>query len=161
MKMRTLTVAALVALIASSLHAQQNDSVAKVGDMIAIKMTGDLANEYVKRTKGDSGGAIPTGTGIQVELAATINHVFEDGALGITCSLIMRDEKPIRLVTLTGKIDPQKLTTDITPKGTKVFGSPGGEPQVTKKDYTNRRFELLDFKGFKLRIWNLVDEFGE
>jgi len=165
--MRIPAVAILIALVTISLPAQQNDSVARVGDVIIIRMTGDVANEYAKRTSKELAkriSEVPDGaplSGLRVELSATVDHVLPDGALWIEYSHMMRDQKPVRLVTLTGKIDPQKITTDVTPKGTKVLGSPGAEPTVTTEDFKNRRLELTDLKGFKLRIWTLVDEIGE
>lgn len=148
-------------LIASFVTAEQNDPVAKVGDMIIVKMRGDIAKEYVKRAHPRPEKLLRDG--LEVGLVATVVEVLPDDTLAIRYSQIWQEEKPPRLVLLTGKIDSRKITTDITPKGTKVFSKPepDAEPTVTKEDYKNRRLELSDWKGLKLRIWSLMDEFGE
>ena len=74
---------------------------------------------------------------------------------------MLKNEKPIRLITLAGKVDAHKITTDITPKGSKVYSSPEAEPTFTTEDYLNRRLELTELKGFKLRTWTLAEELGE
>jgi hypothetical protein len=149
-------VAALFALVTSSLLAEQNDSVLKAGDMILVSITGEAAKEFSKRHSGSADNGPQAD--IHVQLSAHVDHVFEDGAIWIEYSLIMRDKKPVRLVTLTGKVDPKRITTDITPKGTKLYSAPGAEPRMTTEDHTNRRLELPDLKGFKVRVWHLVEE---
>jgi hypothetical protein len=126
---------------------------------VIIKMTGDLAKEYAKRALPRPEDALREG--LRVELAATVDHILPEGEILIRYFHIQQEEKPARLVLLTGKIDSRKITTDITPKGTTVFSAPGAEPNVTKEDYKNLRLELSDWKGFKLRIWSLIDEMGE
>ena len=159
MTTRIVTAGILVLLKASLLIAQQNDPVAKVGDMIILRMTGDVAKEYAKRVSAHPEVALREG--LRVELAAMVVQVLPDDTLAIRFSHILQDQQPPRLVLLTGKIDSRKITTDITPKGTKVFPKPGAEPTVTTEDYKNLRFDLSDWKGVKLRIWTLVDEIGE
>lgn len=64
-------------LLANGLSAQQHDTEAKAGTHVVIRMTGELAKEYAKRTGS-----------------------------------------PARLVTLTGTIDPRRITTYVSPLGT-------------------------------------------
>jgi hypothetical protein len=157
MKMRIAAV--LVALTSTSLIAQQPDSVAKVGDIVTITVTGDLARDVAKRIS-----ALPEDRpldGLEVQLAAVVRDVSLDGTLYIEYWQMMRDEKPIRLMTLAGKVNPQKLTTDITPKGSKIYSSPEAEPTFTTEDCLNRRLKLADLKGFKLLTWTLAEELGE
>ena len=157
--MKTRLAAILFALIPTSLLAQQADSVAKVGDMVTIKVTGDLAQDVAKRIS-----KLPEGRpldGLKIHMAAAVRDVSPDGTLYIEYLQMMRDEKPVRLITLAGKVDPRKITTDITPKGTKIHSSPEAEGKVTTEDYLNRRLELTDLKGFKLRTWTLAEELGE
>jgi len=157
--MKTRIAAVVVALIPTLLLAQATDSVAKVGDMVTIKATGDVAKDIAKRIS-----RLPEGqpnNGLTIQMAARVRSVLPDGSLIIEYSQTMRDEKPIKLITLSGKVEPRKITTDITPKGTQVYDSPGGEPKFTTEAYLNRRLELTDLKGFKLRTWTLAEELGE
>jgi hypothetical protein len=157
MKMRIGTV--LLALMPTSLLAQQADSVAKIGDMVIIEVTGDLAKDVAKRLS-----KLPEGRpldGLKIQMAAHVRNVSPDGTLYVEYLQMMRDEKPVRLMTLAGNVDPRKITTDITPKGTQVFDKPEGEPKFTTEDYLNRRLALTDLKGFKLRTWTLAEELGE
>ena len=158
--MKTQTAAAIwFALLPTLLLAQEADSVAKVGDMVTIKVTGDLAKDVAKRIS-----RLPEGRpldGLKIQMAAHVRDVSPDGTLYIEYLQMMRDEKPVRLITLAGKVDPRKITTDITPKGTQVYNLPEGEPTFTTEDYLNRRLELTELKGFKLRTWTLAEELGE
>jgi len=158
--MKTRAVAAVwFALLPVLVLAQEADSGAKVGDIVNVKLTGDLAKEMAKRIS-----RLPEGRpldGLQIQLAAAVRNVSPDGSIYIEYLHVTRDEKPMRLITLGGKVDPGKITTDVTPKGSKIYSSPEAEPTFTTEDYLNRRLELTDLKGFKLRTWTLAEELGE
>lgn len=157
---RVLAALALVVVIGSDLFAQQKISTAKVGDLIAIKMTGELAKEYARRTGSLEANEIPDG--LEIETMATIAQQFDDGRIRIEhSSQIKTKGKAIRLVTLTATVDSSKVATDVTPKGTPISASPGAKPSLTTADTKTLRLKLSDLKGLKLRTWMLSEEIGE
>ncbi len=160
MLIRTLTTLAVLAVFGNeSLLAQQNTAT-KVGEHLAIQMTGDLAVEYAKRTGSINKDKVPNG--LEISTTATIVQKFKDGRIQIEhTSHIVRDGEPVRLVTLTATVDSTKLTTDITPKGTEVYASPGAKPTLTTTETQRLRVTLSDLKALKLRTWTLAEELGE
>ena len=160
MNLRLLAALALCLGIGNGLFAQQNDASAKVGDQLAIQMTGDLAKEYAKRVGSLRGNEAPGG--LEIETSATIAQHLNDGRIRIEhTSHVNRDGGTTRLVTLTATVDPAKITTGLTPKGTPVRVSPNAEPKPTTKVAKTLRLKLTDLKGLKLRTWTLSEEIGD
>jgi hypothetical protein len=157
--------AALVVIssIGCELFAQQKDTIPRVGDHVVIKMTGDLAKEYARRT----GSLAQFPLGLEIETTATIAQQFGDGRVRIEhSSHVRREGKLTRLVTLTGIIDSTKVETNVIPKGTSIYASPGDhkagtKPKLTPEETKTRRLQLSDLKGLKLRTWTLAEEIGE
>jgi hypothetical protein len=157
---RTLVALAALALIGNvSLFAKQNTST-KVGQHLVLQMTGDLAVEYAKCTGSINKDNVPPG--LEIETTATIVQQLEDGLIRVEhTSHIVRDGEPDRLVTLTSTVDSTKLTTDVTPKGTEVYASPGAKPTRTTTETQTLRLSLSDLQALKLRTWTLAEELGD
>lgn len=157
---RLLAAFTLVIAIGNELCAQQDQVEVQVGDHLAITLTGDLAKEYAQRT-----GLLPDGEasdGIQIETTATIAQELDDGRIRIEhTSHVNRNGEQARLVTLTATVDPAKITSAVTPKGTRIFASPGSKPILTSEEMRTLRLQLSDLKGLHLRTWTLSDEIGE
>ena len=160
MVVRILAALTLVLGIGNGLYAQQNHPTAKVGDHLAFRMTGDLAKQFAQRTGSLRGNE--ASDGFQIETIATVAQQLNDGRLRIEhTSSVNRDGGTTRLVTLAATVDPTKITTDITPKGTPVYASPGAEPKLTTEIAKTLRLTLSDFKGLKLRVWTLSEEISD
>jgi len=164
MPVRTLVALALVAVTGHGLLAQQSDAAAKVGDLLVIRMTGDLAKQYARRT--GSPQETEASAGLTIETTATIEQKLDGGRIRIEHrSHIVRDGHQARLVTLTAIVDSAKFTTDLTPRGTSIYASPadhknGAHPRTTTEDTKTLRLELSELKGLKLRTWTLAEEVG-
>lgn len=160
MLIRTLAALAVLASIGNgSLFAQQNTS-AKAGEHLVIRMTGDLAVQYAKRTGSISKDNVPSG--FEISTTATIAQKLKDGRIRVEhTSHVVRDGEPTRLVTLTATVDSTKLTRDVTPKGTEVYASPDAKPTLTTTETQTLRLTLSDLKSLKLRTWTLAEELGE
>lgn len=160
MVIRILAALALVLAIGNGLFAQQNHSTAKVGDHLTIQMTGDLAKEYAQRTGSLRGNGAPDG--LQIETSATIAQQLNDGRIRIEhTSHLNREGGTTRLVTLTATVDPTRITTAVTPKGTPVYAFPGAEPKLTSEVTKTLRLKLSNLHGLKLRTWTLSEEIGD
>jgi len=163
--MRTLTALVVVAVMGNGLFAQEGNPSAKVGDHLFIRMTGDLAKEYARRIGLPLGNQAPAG--LKIETSATIAQTLGNGRIRIEhSSRIKRDGKQDRLITLTATVDPTKITTHVTHKGTPVYASPadhknGTKPALTKGDTKTLRLQLSTLKGLKLCTWALTEEIGE
>jgi hypothetical protein len=150
----------LVVGIGNHLCAQQKDPATKVGDLVVITMTGDLAKEYARRTESLEANDSPEGLTIQT--TAHIAQRFDDDRIRIEHeSGIKTNGKTTRLVTLTATVDPSKVTTVVTPKGTMLYSSPGAKPHPTTKETKQLEITLSDLKGLKLRTWILSEEIGK
>jgi len=155
MLVRTLTALVVVTVVGNSLFAHEDDTSANVGDHLFIRMTGDLAKEYSRHTGLLRNNEAPAG--LRIEISATIVRELDNGRIRIEhSSLIKRDGKQARLIT---------LTAEITPKGTPIYASPaahkkGTKPKLTTRDSNMLRLQLSDLKGLKLRTWTLAEEIG-
>jgi hypothetical protein len=162
---RFATVLALVVMWESELLAQQTAASTKVGDLLFVRMTGDLAKQYARSTGGLKDIEVPGG--LEIETTATVAQQFGDGRVRIEHSRICkRKGNPDALITMTATVDSSALTADVTPKGTLVYSSPvaqksGDRGTPTMRDSQNRRIELSELKGVKLRTWKLVEEVGD
>jgi hypothetical protein len=154
---RIAVVLALIAGMQSELAAQEKGEGVKAGDVIHIKMTGDLAKEYAVRM--GTPPEVVAKNGLAVQTIVTVVERLPGGQLRIERHLPINSEgKPARLLTLTGTVDSTKVTTDITPKGTLVSRSPGELPVETTEEVTNLRLELTSLKGLRLRTWTLAED---
>ena len=165
MLVRTLAALVVVAVFGNGLFAHGDNASVKVGDHLFIRMTGDLAKEYARRTGLLRDNEAPDD--VKVEISATIAQKLDNGRIRIEdSSFIKRDGKQDRLITLTATVDRTKVTTDVTPKGTPIYASPaahknGTKPTLTTEDTNVLRLHLSDLKGLKLRTWTLAEEIGE
>lgn len=100
----------LVIVMGDAIVAQNNVTTGDVGGKFVVRMTGDLAKEYAKRT-----GSIREGkadSGLQIDTIATIVQKTDDGQLGIEhTSKVHLDGKLAKLVTLTGTLRSKRLKT--------------------------------------------------
>jgi hypothetical protein len=131
------------------------------GDQIAVNMTGDLAREYAKATGIER--SMKQFAGLKIETMATVEQRLTDGRIRIEhSSQVKQDGKAARLVTLTATIAASKVTTEVMPKGTKVYTSPGSKDKgVSTTQTAMLRTTLSDLKGLKLRTWTLASEIGQ
>ena len=154
-------VGAVVTVMGNVNFAQDNVKAGNVGGKLVIKMTGDLAQEYAKRT-----GPIreeKVDSGFEIQAVATIVEKANDGQLGIQhTSYVHLEGKLAKLVTLTGNVNPSRFTTYGVPKGTITYENPGPNASTrTTADSTILQLEVSDLKGLKLRTWSISDEIGE
>ena len=165
MAMRTIAIIALVAGIGSILWGQENYTTIDVGGHLVIRMTGDLAKEYTRRTSARKSDA--DSAGLEIHTTATVVQNLDDGRIRIEHSSPIRiDNKTSRLITLTGIVDPKRVKCIVVPKNTPVYSSPkdaqdGVKPGLTPKDYNEYRLDLPDLKGLKLQTWELKEEIGD
>lgn len=159
MVLRMLSALTVVLLIGSGLIAQQHDTATNIGEILSIKMTGDLAKEYARLTgslRGDEAW------GLQVDTTAMIAQKLNDGRIRIEhSSHVIRQGKTARLVTLTATVDTKDITADILPTGTPISASPGAVSEPSSKETKTLRLTLSNLKGLKLRSWSLSEEIGE
>jgi len=165
MMARVLAVFLVVAVFGNGPLFSQEDASAKVGDLLFVRMTGDLAKEYAQRSGSLRENEAPAG--LEISTSATIAQTLDNGRIRIEhWSQIKRDGKQDRLLTLTAIVDRTKITTDVTRKGTPVYASPaahknGAKPSLTTEDANVLRLQLSDLTGLKLRTWTLESEIGE
>lgn len=161
MVLRMLAAVAIVAMAGNVALAQQNDTPANAGYRhLSIEMTGELAKEYARRTGAPNGNELPDG--LQIQISGTLAQQLDNGQLRIEhTSHLIREDGLTRLVTLTATVDPQEITTHVTPKGTAVSASPIAESVPTTEETKTRRLKLSSLKNVKLRTWTLSEEIGE
>ncbi len=163
-------------LIANGPSVGQNNSSFKVGNLVVINMSGELAKEYMRQTASNIDREFSPG--LVVSALAVIDEVLEDGKLRIEHTNYVSPMEPIpslglepksyrptgsptHLVTLTGTIDPQRITTDVSPEGTLQSKDPNSKSEPSVAEVRTLRIDLPDLKGLKLRTWTLTDEAGE
>jgi TRAP-type mannitol/chloroaromatic compound transport system substrate-binding protein len=141
--------------------AQVRDKTIMEGDQIAVSMTGDLAKEYAKATGVVRD--IKQVDGLTIKTMATVEQRLTNGQIRIEhSSQVNQVGKTPRLVTLTATIATSKVTSEVTPTGTKVFASPGSKDKgITTNQSEMLRTSLSDLKGLKLRTWTLATEVGQ
>jgi hypothetical protein len=161
MTIRSFAPLALGLLFNCAALAQLRETTIMEGDQIAVNMTGDLAREYAKATgiKRD----MKRIDGLTIETMATVEQRLANGRIRIEhSSQVNQDGKAARLVTLTAIVSRSKVTNEVTPKGTKVYASPGSKDgKVTTEQTEMLRTSLSDLKGLKLRTWTLASEIGQ
>ena len=157
--LRILTALACLFVIGSELLAQENAPPAKVGGHLIIEMTGELAKEYSRRSRGIDR---PVSDAVHVSTSATIAQKRPDGKFRIEhSSPINRDGQPPRLITLTAFVDPAAIKSTVTPAGTLVSANPGAPGVATTVETKGQRLQLSDLKNVKLRTWTLAEEIGD
>jgi hypothetical protein len=160
-----ITGAFAIILMAGGLVARGDDAVISVGDQIALEMTGDLAEQYARRTgslKPDQ--QVPSG--LSIVTSATVCQQLKNGQYRIehSTSFIDRAKKP-GLVTLTSTVDAKQLKQHVKRRGP-VYASPADSqngPKLGQIESESRilRLELSELKGLKLRTWSLTEEIGD
>ena len=124
-------------------------------------MTGDLATEYFRRTNTSGLNETPP-NGLQIESIAIVEQVLEDGRYRLEYSSKIRSgKKPPRMITLSVVVDPKKIQTRTSPKGSWISSSPDTKPVLSESDSKTQFVELSDLKGVKLQTWELKEEVGE
>ncbi len=99
-----ITAIAAIGIASSSLFAQQNASV-KVGDVIRLRLTNEVATAWYEHI--DAPGPLP---GLQIETNATIAETLDDGRVLVIMTWgDPRDAKQHPLATLTTSTDRSKL----------------------------------------------------
>jgi hypothetical protein len=162
---RAFAVAGAVAVLGTMVLATPDKPVVKVGDMIEVQLTGDLAQQFAERTVPPEAGKLPEG--LQVQFLGVVEQTFSDGRFRIEhSSQITREGKLHRLVTLTAVVDANQCATRVTPAGTATFSSPEdanreAQPALTTEASEMLTLQLSDLKGVKLRTWTLAEELGE
>jgi hypothetical protein len=162
MFVRTFVALAIFALPGNGLLAQESKPSINIGDRLIIRMTGDVANEYARR----SGRQTPTanGTRLVIETPATVSERLSDKHYRIEHSCpINIENKPQRLVTLSAIVDPTKIVGSIAPREINYSSPPTSkknvvEPVAERPDDQTRKIELSDLREVKLQTWELVIE---
>ena len=128
-----------------------------VGQIVGIEMTGEVGKEYARLASSIEA------QDIFVETMGTVAEIRSDGRYRIELnSTIKRDGKSPQLVTVSAVIEPQKVQTKVTPKGTPIFSSPVDKnPTPTESDQTGFSINLSDLKGVKIQSWELKQQIGE
>lgn len=151
-----------VAMAEDDTHAETAASTRTPGNLVMIRITGELAKEYYRRTN-TSAVDKPTPSGLEIGTSASIEQILDDGRYRIEHSArINGDKKSPRLVTLIAIVNPTQFQIQITPKNTPIFRSPVDQnPVLSKSDSKHEFIELSDLKGIKLQTWVLKEEIGE
>ncbi len=146
------------------LNAQEDSSV-RVGDHLFVRMTGERAKEYAKRSGLLQENKAPAS--LKIEASAMVTQTLDNGRVRVEHWLpIKRKGKQEQLLTLAAIVNRTEITSDVTRKGTPVYASPGAhkngaKPSLITEDATELRLQLSDLKGLKLRTWTLASEIGE
>jgi hypothetical protein len=166
--MLTKMLAALVLMVsfASTAIAVDEPANIRVGDLVALRMSGKLAEEYSRRIGVLQPDQKPQ-PGMQLETTGTVCQVLDNGQIRIECSLPTADhDKKQNLITLTALVDAKEIRPDSTPKGTPLYSSPGDQrngikPVRVDHEVRGLKLELSDLKHIKLKTWILADEIGD
>lgn len=153
---------ATAVLMANRLVADQTNATLDVGDHLVIELSGDAAQEYRKRTIPGQSMEIPRG--LRIETFALIQQRLDDGHIRIEHSVIVKSSGGSdRLVTLSGNVDPKRISTQILPKQPQVFVNPSSDPRPigATTEHQAHRLAISDLKGLKLRTWTLSEEIGD
>jgi hypothetical protein len=161
-----LTIIAVLSVFSiGRLFAQESHTPARVGDLLVVRMTGDVAKEYATRTGMPKLENLDP-SGLSISIPVTIAQRRPDGKYRLECSSTVETEKcKPHMLTLTAIIDPKQLKSTTTPKNTPVYASPadaknGKQPTLTETEEKILHVELSDLHNTKLRTWALVDEVG-
>jgi hypothetical protein len=132
----------------------------KVGDQLAIKMTGEAAKAYSIATGAPD--TVQASQGLSTEILGTVAQRLTDGRFQVQhLSNVRQKDKSERLVTLTAIVRPEKVQTKVTPKGTMVYASPKSTvASVTTQSSSFPQIELDDLGGVRLQTWSLMNEVG-
>jgi len=124
------------------------DDAPKVGEVILLKLTGDVAREYVKETGQFRGNEKPP-AGLEIDTSATITHRLGDGRLRIEHLSPPRVVFTDNWITmLMATVDPSAISRETTPRGTVVKSS----PDATSESMTNE-----ESHSFRMTLSNIDD----
>ena len=166
MIIKSMAVLAIVAVMAGGIIARDDITSIEVGDNVILRMSGELAVEYARRTGYLNPDEKPP-RGLQIETSVIVCQMLENGQYRVELSapFVNRDKKAC-LVTLTSIVDAKQFTQYVIRKGP-AYASPADsqkgvvKPVQIEEDRQGVRLELSDLKGLKLRTWSLTEEFGE
>lgn len=159
---RTFAAIAVFVMLDSVLIAQEFVPTIKVGDRLSIRMTGDVAKEYARRSGRQTSTA--NGTRLVIETPATVTERLTDKHYRIEQSFpISLENKRQRLITLSAIIDPKKIVGSVDPGVIEYSSSPTSKekfviPASTRPDSQTRTIEISDLKDLKFQTWELVNE---
>ncbi len=159
---RTFAAIAVFVVTGNGLIAQESKPSINVGDRICIRLTGDVAKEYARR----SGRQTPTanGTRLVIETSATVSERLSDKHYRIEHSCpINLENKPQRLITLSAIVDPAKIIGSVAPREIDYSSPPTSKknvvlPVATRPEVQTMTIELSDLKGLNCQTWELVNE---
>ena len=132
-----------------------------MGDLVVVKMTGDVAKEYATRSGMPKQENWPM-EGVSISTMATVAQYRADGKYRIECSTRSRKTRIRRgCLTLTAIVDPKQLKSEITPKNTPVYASPadaknGKRPTLTEteaRDSCTSSYRTYATQKFGLGRW--------
>ena len=115
---------------ASDLFAEAHHKAARVGDLLVVNMTGDVAKEYAMRTGMPKQEKPGRWKDINFNDSNRLAQYRADGKYRIECSsTVANKENPPRMLMLTAIVDPKQFKSETTPKNTPVYASPADEKE--------------------------------
>jgi hypothetical protein len=167
---RTAVVLTLFLWFTGNAGAEGGERSVAVGQMITLRITGELAVEYARLSGFKLKGV--DDKSFFIEATATVAQELEDGRLRLEHStpILQREEQP-RLLTLSATIDVKQIEREKSKAGP-VYRAPfphrpGDElPQGVartsgERDDSGARVILSDLKDVKLRKWYIAEEAGK
>lgn len=143
-------------MLENSLQAHDRSPTAEVGDLVAIELTGDLASEYARRIGFRREEDPPLS--LQTKITARIAQRLRNGRFRIEhVASVTAGGGKIQLVTLTVIVNREELATTIRGNRSAIFTSVTDEYRSTR----SHALKLCDFKGLRLRTWNLAEEIDD
>src|SRR4051794_2906607 len=115
------------------LFATSNAFAVQPGDTVFVQLKGKLAREFTRAEVGVPDPRRRNDDDTVVEFGAIVAQRLPDGQLRIETSSSCRGPGgEAGLITFAATIAPTMITSSVTPKGTKVYSSPGSnESAVT------------------------------
>ena len=135
----------------------------EVGDQVVLKMSGRIAEDYVRITTGKPA----TGSGLQVQVMATVAQLLGNGQIRLESSNSLREnDQTERMVTITGRCYTKQLVARPIAKGAPVYASPGeakdpAKAKLTPSDSRMLEVELSGLMDLKIRVWTVAEEISE
>ncbi|HEX4416199.1 MAG TPA: hypothetical protein VH107_21380 [Lacipirellulaceae bacterium] len=130
-----------------------------VGDLLFLNLEGPLAAKYAALTLRNLN---KPASALTVSIGGAVTRKLPNGKFEVESSTVIKSAgHPDRMITLTASVEPSKIITEPTPKGTLVYASPNSTGVPATQDMVSQSIRLADFKGLKLRSWKLDEEFGD
>ena len=150
-------------LVSGTAAAEEHAKRFRVGDLIDLSMTGEVAAEY-SRLAGTLG---PVGTlraGLKISTSARVSQVLENGHYRVEASTLhSKDQDKPRLLTLAATIDPGRIDSQTVRSKGWIYPSPNDLDNgvYVDQETEQHRVELSSLKDVKLRLWSLSEEVGD